>query len=302
MQDRAALRLRMANQQAQREYRAAAGVEDRGRGQPECIQQRGRLVGLLLDRGSGPPVRSGTAAIPAPVIGQHGELVSQQIGDLVEVPGVAGCSHDQQHRRPGAAHLVIDLGAIDVDWSASRGHPSSGGEAGGKAIQDRSACRRVNGGLLHAGEHLDLPGDLVGVVDPDRAEAVSGHQMLVVDGSIRNASVSKSRIIRVKSTRVSPPPSSADAAIRCRAGRSGRYLALCGQLVIPAALATPPGPPCPACIAVLDNGQRPQPRRVPGMPSWLAGLVNVSQGKHRRHRMRRSVNASFATGHGASAR
>jgi hypothetical protein len=33
--------------------------------------------------------------------------------------------------------------------------------------------------------------------------------------------------------------------------RSSRYQAICGQLFIAAALAAPPGPPCPDCAAAL---------------------------------------------------
>lgn len=40
--------------------------------------------------------------------------------------------------------------------------------------------------------------------------------------------------------------------------RSGRYRAVCGRLVIPAALVAPPGRVCPACSVVLggDRGRR----------------------------------------------
>lgn len=33
--------------------------------------------------------------------------------------------------------------------------------------------------------------------------------------------------------------------------RGGRYLALCGHLVVPGSMAAPPGRPCPGCVARL---------------------------------------------------
>lgn len=65
-----------------------------------------------------------------------------------------------------------------------------------------------------------------------------------------------------------------------------RYPALCGQLVIPAALVAPPGPTCPGCTAALD--ERHQRRRGLGVLTRLASLTAVRQGKHRRDHLLRS--------------
>lgn len=68
-----------------------------------------------------------------------------------------------------------------------------------------------------------------------------------------------------------------------RGGRqSGRYPALCGRLVISAALAAPPGPTCPACAAVATHGHRRQRSRRTGVLVQMIGLAGRSQGKHRR--------------------
>ncbi|HEU0088807.1 MAG TPA: hypothetical protein VFQ77_14370 [Pseudonocardiaceae bacterium] len=57
-----------------------------------------------------------------------------------------------------------------------------------------------------------------------------------------------------------------DAALD-EAGRSGRYRALCGQVVLPAPLVAAPGPVCRACVAVLaENAQR---QVHPGARGWL---------------------------------
>ena len=71
--------------------------------------------------------------MPSPVIGDDRELVGEQFGEPLEVPGVAGCAHDQKKRRTGASDLVIRLGAVDLEhvirvWD--RPCPPRGGWAG----------------------------------------------------------------------------------------------------------------------------------------------------------------------------
>ncbi|MGH3841646.1 MAG: hypothetical protein ACRDS0_09425 [Pseudonocardiaceae bacterium] len=56
-------------------------------------------------------------------------------------------------------------------------------------------------------------------------------------------------------------------------GNAGRYAALCGHNVWAAALACPPGRPCPACIAVRE-ADRPRHRR-PNRRGWWARLVSL---------------------------
>jgi hypothetical protein len=95
VQDRPAHRLGMTNQQTQREVSAAARAEHRRRADAERIQQGRRIVGLLLRRGRRPVRGGGTASVAAPVIGDDGELVGQQVGEGVQVAAVPGRPHDQ---------------------------------------------------------------------------------------------------------------------------------------------------------------------------------------------------------------
>jgi hypothetical protein len=68
----------------------------------------------------------------------------------------------------------------------------------------------------------------------------------------------------------------------CGAHRSGRYPALCGRLVMSAALAAAPGPACQACAAVLaESHQQGRSRRTDVLVRKI-GLAVGSQGKHRR--------------------
>lgn len=58
--------------------------------------------------------------------------------------------------------------------------------------------------------------------------------------------------------------------------QSDRYQALCGQLFIAAALAAPPGRPCPDCASVLAAASRPATTPEP-------------QPRHRRHGILRGL-------------
>ena len=66
-------------------------------------------------RGRLPAGRGGTAAVPAPVIADDRELVGQHVGKRVKVATITRRAHDQQHRRPGAPDLVVELGPVDGD-------------------------------------------------------------------------------------------------------------------------------------------------------------------------------------------
>jgi hypothetical protein len=121
MQERAAHRSRMADHQTQREARAGAGAEHRRRTGPERIQQRRRIVCLLLGRCRLPPGRGEAAAVAAPVIVDDRELVGQDVGKRVKVATITRRAHDQEHRRPGAPDLVVQLGTVDGD---RRHHPT----------------------------------------------------------------------------------------------------------------------------------------------------------------------------------
>jgi hypothetical protein len=101
VQDRTTDRFGMPDQQAEREDAAAARAEHGRRTKPERIQQRRRIVGLLLRRGRLPAGRNGTTPVAAPVIADDRELIGMQIGQLDKVTSVARPSHDQQDRRPG---------------------------------------------------------------------------------------------------------------------------------------------------------------------------------------------------------
>ena len=89
----------------------------------ECGEQRGRVVGLFLRPCRCPPGRAGTSAVPPPVIADDRELAGERAGKCLEVPGVAGEAHDEQHRRPAAAHLVVELGAVDLELRHHTLHP-----------------------------------------------------------------------------------------------------------------------------------------------------------------------------------
>lgn len=56
-------------------------------------------------------------------------------------------------------------------------------------------------------------------------------------------------------------------------GSAGRYVSLCGRAMWAAALACPPGPRCPACVAVrtVDTARqrRRHRQRRPGVRAWL---------------------------------
>ncbi len=70
----------------------------------------------------------------------------------------------------------------------------------------------------------------------------------------------------------------ADEAMTLRS--AGVYLALCGRAVWAAALACPPGPRCPACVAArtLGSANRHHRQHRPGVWTWLNSV------QRRRHR------------------
>jgi hypothetical protein len=113
VQDRAAHDIRVADQQAKGEVPAGAGATDRGGRKAKGVQQRRRVVGLLLRGGRCPAGGAGAASVPAPVVADDSELVGEQFGQRLDVPAVAGEAHDEQHRRAGASDLVVQLGAVD---------------------------------------------------------------------------------------------------------------------------------------------------------------------------------------------
>jgi hypothetical protein len=76
----------------------------------------------------------------------------------------------------------------------------------------------------------------------------------------------------------------------CGAHRLGRYPALCGRLVISAALAAP-GPACQACAAVLAESHQQRRSRKTDVLVQMTGLASRGQGKHRRDRTRWLVTA-----------
>jgi hypothetical protein len=76
----------MADHQTQREDPAAARAEDRRGTGLERMQQRRRVVRLLLGRGRLPTGRDGTAAVAAPVIGDDRELVGQTSANASKWP------------------------------------------------------------------------------------------------------------------------------------------------------------------------------------------------------------------------
>lgn len=55
-------------------------------------------------------------------------------------------------------------------------------------------------------------------------------------------------------------------------GSAGRYVASCGDVVWAAALACPPGPRCPACVAARTpdpaSGRRRHCQHRPGVGAW----------------------------------
>ena len=103
----------MPDQQAQREGATAARAEDRRGTGVERIQERRRIIGLLLRRGRPPAGRDGTTPVAAPVIGDNRELVGQQVGEFVEMAAVSCRSHDQQQGWPRSPDLVVQLGPVD---------------------------------------------------------------------------------------------------------------------------------------------------------------------------------------------
>ena len=91
VQDRPTRRVGMANQQTQRENRAAARTEHRCRSAAKRSQQRRRIIGLLLGRRRLPPARSWTAPVAASVIAHDHEFICQQIGKRFEMTRVSRC-------------------------------------------------------------------------------------------------------------------------------------------------------------------------------------------------------------------
>ncbi|MGH3815520.1 MAG: hypothetical protein ACRDUV_24230 [Pseudonocardiaceae bacterium] len=80
----------------------------------------------------------------------------------------------------------------------------------------------------------------------------------------------------------------ADAAMT--PGSAGRYVSLCGRSVWAAALACPPGPRCPACVAARTPDPAMQRRRHrqrrPGVWAWLSLVWR------RRHRAARTKDGA----------
>ena len=65
-------------------------------------------------------------------------------------------------------------------------------------------------------------------------------------------------------------------------GNSGYCVAFCGRAVWAAALVCPPGPQCPACIAVRDADAGSKRRRHrQRLPVWWTRLNLVRRGRHR---------------------
>ena len=99
-----------AHRELQRDDGAAARPED-GRGcGTDVPQQRGRIIGLLIERGR---TRRAAPGVSATIVGDDRMLRREDVGGLLEVAGVARRAGDEQHGRPSAPHFVIELSAGD---------------------------------------------------------------------------------------------------------------------------------------------------------------------------------------------
>lgn len=109
MQEGAADDAGVADEQVEGGDRPVAVAEHGGGSERERGEKCCGVVGLLRYGGGLPPAGAGAAGVAAPVVGDHGELVGEQVRDSVEVSGIAGRAGDEQHRRAGAPKLVVDL-------------------------------------------------------------------------------------------------------------------------------------------------------------------------------------------------
>jgi hypothetical protein len=83
----------------------------------------------------------------------------------------------------------------------------------------------------------------------------------------------------------------------------GRFPTVCGAQVVPAALATPPNPPCPHCLAVLraQASLRDLPLRMAERRSGL--LAGLFRRRRPRHRIRAGTSANpKSAGHSGNPR
>jgi hypothetical protein len=69
---------------------------------------------VLLGRGTLPSVGAGAALIAAPIVGDDGELVGEDLGYPLKVASIPRCARYEEHRRTASAHLVVDPCAIDL--------------------------------------------------------------------------------------------------------------------------------------------------------------------------------------------
>lgn len=68
-------------------------------------------------------------------------------------------------------------------------------------------------------------------------------------------------------------------------GNAGRYMTLCGQRILAAVLACPPGPRCPHCIRVHTAAARNRRANRPG--AWARLTTRLTPTRRRRRRAAR---------------
>ena len=110
MHDRAAEELGTPRHQLERDVAAPAGAKhDRG-GQLELLDQLSRVVSLRGDRHDLSIRQARASRAATAIVGHGGEFIVESRGGPREVPGVPARARDEQHRRPGATHVVVQIG------------------------------------------------------------------------------------------------------------------------------------------------------------------------------------------------
>jgi hypothetical protein len=111
---------RVARHECETRNRPAAAAKHVGGFEPQCVQDRGNVVGPLLDRRILGRVVESAARNTARIVGDHRVVRGEGIGKWRERHGAHWRSHDQ-HCLSGPADLITQMGTRDFD-SVGCGH------------------------------------------------------------------------------------------------------------------------------------------------------------------------------------